>query len=64
MHFHHISHNTNPPDLPVDPAALLPRLLPGETAQGFLTGSYIPQKTHTEEFRSKPLSEMALKQLL
>jgi hypothetical protein len=64
MHFRHIPHNTTPPDCPVDPAALFPRLLPGETVQGFLTGSYTPQKIHTEEFRNKSLSEVALKQLL
>jgi len=64
MHFHHISHDTTSPDLPVDPAALRPRLLPGETAQGFLTGSYVPQRTHIEEFRNKSSSEIALKQLL
>ena len=64
MHFRHIPHNTTPTDYPVDPAALLPRLLPGETAQGFLTGSYTPQKIHTEELRNKSFSELALKQLL
>lgn len=64
MHFRHIPQNTTPPDCPVDPAALFPRLLPGETAQGFLTGSYTPQKIHTEDFRNKSFSEVAFKQLL
>ena len=64
MHFRHISHNTTPPDCPVDPAALVPRLLPGETAQGFLTGSYFPQRVHIEEFCRKSFNETALRQLL
>lgn len=63
-HFRHISHNTTPPDCPVDHAALVPRLLPGETAQGFLTGSYIPQRVDIEEFRTKSFNRMALEQLL
>jgi hypothetical protein len=64
MHFHHIPHNTTPPECPVDPAAFLPRLLPGETAQGFLTGSYIPQMADIQEFCGESLSELALQQLL
>jgi len=64
MHFRNISHNTTPPNCPVDPAALVPRLLPGETAQGFLTGSYIPQRTHIEEFCRKSFNGTSLRQLL
>jgi hypothetical protein len=64
MHFRHISHNKVPPDCPVDPVFLLPRLLPGETAQGALTATYIPQQIHTEIFDRRSFSEMSLKQLL
>jgi hypothetical protein len=64
MHFPHISYTATPPDCPVDPAALVPRLLPGETAQGFLTGSYIPQRPNIEEFCTKPFNRVALEKLL
>jgi len=64
MHFRHISRNMTPPDCPVDPAVFVPRLLLGETAQGFLTAVYIPQKVHVEEFRRRSYSRMHLKQLL
>ena len=64
MHFRHIPHNTTPLNCPVDSAALLPRLLPGETAQAFLTGSYIPQGSHVEEFRRQLFTRMALENLL
>ena len=64
MHSRHISHNIIPPDCPIDPAALVPRLLPGETAQGLLTPTYIPPQRRTEEYRRQPFSIMSLKQLL
>lgn len=64
MHFRHISPNRVPPDCPVDPVFLVPRLLQGETAQGTLTATYIPRQVHTEIFDRRPFSEMSLKQLL
>jgi len=64
MHCRHISHNTTPPDCLVDPAVLIPRLLPGETVQGILTPAYIPRQCHIEEFRRQSFSRMSLKQLL
>ncbi|KAH9963060.1 hypothetical protein BJV74DRAFT_880022 [Russula compacta] len=53
-----------PPDCPVDPVFLVPRLLPGETAQGTLTATYIPRQVHTEIFDRRSFTEMSLKQLL
>jgi len=64
MHCRHISHNTTPPECLVDPAVLVPRLLPGETAQGLLTPTYIPRQRRIEEYRRQPFSVMSLKQLL
>ena len=64
MHCRHISHNAIPAECPVDPAALIPRLLPGETAQGLLTSTYIPRQSHIEEYRHQAFSAMSLKQLL
>ena len=64
MHCRHISHNTTPPECPVDPAVLVPRLLPGETAQGLLTSTYTPRQGRIEEYYRQPFSAMALKQLL
>jgi hypothetical protein len=64
MHFRRISQNTSPPDCPVDPAVLVPRLLAGETAQGFLTAAYIPPLAETEEFSRQSFSRMSLKLLL
>lgn len=64
MHSRHISHNIIPQDCPVDPAALVPRLLPGETAQGLLTVVFIPRQIYTEEFCRRSFNTMSLKNLL
>jgi hypothetical protein len=64
MHFRHIPRNINPPDGSVDPAILVPRLLPGETVQGFLTAAYIPQQVHTDVFNRQSFSRVSLQQLL
>ena len=64
IHFRHIAHNKNPPNGPIDPAILGPRLLPGETVQGFLTAAYKPQRVHTELFNSQSFSRLSLQQLL
>ncbi|KAI0302831.1 hypothetical protein B0F90DRAFT_1809754 [Multifurca ochricompacta] len=52
------------PDCPVDPAVFVPRLLPGETTQGFLTASYVPYQTQSEAFDQHTFSQVSLKQLL
>jgi len=48
----------------VDRAILLPRLLPGETAQGFLTAAYMPQRVETELFDFQTFSRLSLQLLL
>jgi len=64
IHFRHVARNKNPPDGSVDPAILVPRLLPGETVQGFLTAAYIPRRVHTELFDCQSISRLSLQQLL
>lgn len=49
---------------PIDPAALAPCLLPGETKQGFLTVSYLPRQTRSEDFDELILSRASLRRLL
>ncbi|KAI0253465.1 hypothetical protein BJV78DRAFT_1153081 [Lactifluus subvellereus] len=53
-----------PSDCPVDPSVLAPRLLSGETTQGFLTASFIPRQTRSEAFDELSFSRVSLKQLL
>ena len=53
-----------PPDCQVDPSIFVPRLLPGETAQGLLTAVYIPHQVKTTTISPGPYSPMALSQLL
>ena len=53
-----------PPDCQVDPSIFVPRLLPGETAQGLLTASYIPHQVRTATISQGTYSRMALSQLL
>jgi hypothetical protein len=53
-----------PPDCPVGLAVLAPRLLSGETTQGFWTTSYIPRQTRSEAFDGLTFSQISLKQLL
>jgi hypothetical protein len=64
INFRHITRNKNPLDGSVDQATLVPRLLPGETVQGFLTAAYMPQHVHTELFNSQSFSRLSLQQLL
>jgi hypothetical protein len=53
-----------PPDSQVDPSVLTPRLLPGETTQGFLTATYIPPQTQREIFDAHHFNRVFLRQLL
>ena len=53
-----------PPDCPVDPAILAPRLLPGEATQGIWTVSYIPRQTRSEAFDELTFNRVGLKQIL
>ena len=64
MGFPFISHHKTPPECPVDPSVLSPRLLRGETSQGILTASYIPRRIQSKVFDRQSFSETSLKQLL
>jgi hypothetical protein len=64
MRFRHIPRNKTPPDCPVDPAILVPRLLPGETVQGFLTAAYKSRHVHTDPFNHQSFTRLSLQQLL
>jgi hypothetical protein len=63
MNSRYISYGT-PLDYPVDFSDLVPRLLPGETTQGFLTATFIPDQTHSEIFDENTFSRVSLEQLL
>ncbi|KAH9047121.1 hypothetical protein EDB84DRAFT_1462824 [Lactarius hengduanensis] len=60
----YISPGETPPDCPVDPATLAPRLLPGETRHAFWTATYVPHQTHAEILDEHTFTQVALKQLL
>jgi len=47
-----------------DPAALTPRLLRGETTQGFLTVSYVPPQTYSEVYNEHTFNQVSLEELL
>jgi hypothetical protein len=64
MNSRHISPPEGSPHCLVDSAALSPRLLPGETTQGFLTASYIERQPHYEAFDELTLSGATLRPLL
>ncbi|KAI0280129.1 hypothetical protein BGY98DRAFT_965783 [Russula aff. rugulosa BPL654] len=50
MDSHHVMHHEVPLGYQRDPAALTPRLLRGETTQGFFTVSYIPPQPCPEDY--------------
>jgi hypothetical protein len=47
---------------PVDEELLIPRLIPGETTQAFLTTKYIPGTTKVEDIRNSFLNLPQLKE--
>jgi hypothetical protein len=59
-----ISPYESPSDCAVDPEVFAPRMLPGETTQGFMTASYISRQARSAAFDGSVLSQVALKQLL
>ncbi|KAH9047481.1 hypothetical protein EDB83DRAFT_2317547 [Lactarius deliciosus] len=60
----YISPGETPPECPVDPATLAPRLLPGETRHAFWTATYVPHQNHAEILDEHTFTQVALKQLL
>ena len=61
---HHLIHHEPPLGYLHDPAALTPRLLRGETTQGFLTVSYVPPQTYSEVYNELTFNRMSLGELL
>jgi hypothetical protein len=48
----------------IDPAVLVPRLLNGESVQGFLTMKFVPQKANIIPFDKQVVNRMKLHDLL
>ncbi|KAH8989296.1 hypothetical protein EDB92DRAFT_2003843 [Lactarius akahatsu] len=48
----------------IDPSIFVPRLLRGETAQGFLTATYVQRKMRSDTLGQRTLSKVHLAQLL
>src|SRR6266576_6037521 len=64
MNSHHLIHHEAPLGYQRDPVALTPRLLRGETMQGFLTVSYVPPQTYSEVYNEHIFNRISLKELL
>ena len=64
MDSHHLIHREAPLGYQRDPAALIPRLLRGETTQGFLTVSYIPPQPCSEFYNKHTFNRITLEELL
>ena len=64
MDSHHLIHHESPHGYQRDPAAVTPRLLRGETTQGFLTVSYVPPQTYTEVYNEHMFNRISLEELL
>jgi hypothetical protein len=60
----HVSRYVPPVECPVNPSLLTPRLLHGETAQGFWTASYVAQRIRSGSLGQHPRTKVYLKQLL
>jgi hypothetical protein len=64
MDSHHLINHEAPLGYQRDPAALAPRLLRGETTQGFLTVSYVPPQTYSEVYNEHMFNRVSLEELL
>ncbi|KAI0302864.1 hypothetical protein B0F90DRAFT_1816439 [Multifurca ochricompacta] len=64
MNSRHILPYEAPSDCSVDPAVFVPRLLHGETTQGFWTATFISRQIQTEHLYQRPYQQLSLKQLL
>ncbi|KAH9056526.1 hypothetical protein EDB87DRAFT_1636600 [Lactarius vividus] len=60
----HLSRYVAPDGCSVDPSIFIPRLLRGETAQGFLTATYVQRKMRSETLGQRTLSKVYLTKLL
>jgi hypothetical protein len=59
-----IAVHDNSPESFVDVELAKPRLLFGETTQGFMTSSYRPAKQSIKEFRDEKINTVQLRNLL
>ncbi len=64
MDSRHLAHSESPLEYQGDPAVFTPRLVHGETTQGFLTVSYVPPQTYFEDYNERTFNRMCLKELL
>ena len=64
MDSHHLIHNEAPLGYQLDTAALTPRLLRGETTQGFLTVSFVPPQIYSEVYNEHLFNRISLGELL
>ena len=64
MNSRHILHYVAPYESTINPSTFLPRLLHGETAQGFLTATYVRRQIRSDPFHQRPFAKMYLIQLL
>ncbi|KAH9046371.1 hypothetical protein EDB83DRAFT_2295029 [Lactarius deliciosus] len=60
----HISRYVAPDECLIDPSTFIPRLLRGETAQGFLTATYIQRQIQYETWNQRQFNKVYLIQLL
>jgi len=60
----HISRYVAPDECLIDPSTFVPRLLRGETAQGFLTATYVQRRIQSESWSQRTLSKVYLTKLL
>ncbi|KAF8257887.1 hypothetical protein EI94DRAFT_1220106 [Lactarius quietus] len=64
MNSRHVSHYVSPDGCSIDPSIFVPRLLHGETAQGFLTASYVQRQIRSDIFHQRPITKILLTQML
>jgi hypothetical protein len=64
MNSRHISPYTAPEECSVDPSIFVPRLLRGETAQGFLTATYVQRQIRSETWNQRSFNKVYLTKLL
>ncbi|KIJ61761.1 hypothetical protein HYDPIDRAFT_115585 [Hydnomerulius pinastri MD-312] len=62
--YEHITVAEPPPESDMDPNTLQPRLLHGETRQGFMTARYLPSKRAIKNYTSKKINQFELQDVL
>jgi hypothetical protein len=64
MNSRHILHYIAPNGCSINPSIFVPRLLHGETAQGFLTAAYVQRQIRSDTYHQRPLAKIYLTHLL